>query len=136
MTSTSANDRQVGGDHYRGRGYQHWDFVTDVKLPYLLGCATKYVSRWREKNGVQDLEKAMHYIDKAVERGVDHSAAMGEKERLLLQEFAEQHPNAECFVISAACIGDYDMAKHFLRGLIAVGQEESATESPTPASPA
>lgn len=61
-----ANDRQVGGDHYKSE-YQHWDFVPDVGVNYLLGTASKYVTRWRKKNGIQDLEKAIHYIDKFCE---------------------------------------------------------------------
>jgi hypothetical protein len=60
----SANDRQVGGDHYK-KEYQHWDFVTDTGLPYLLGCFTKYVTRWRGKNGMEDLQKSLHYLQKA-----------------------------------------------------------------------
>lgn len=63
---TSANDRQVGGEHYKAT-YQHWDFVTDAQLSYLEGCATKYLARWRKKNGTQDLEKALHYVDKMLE---------------------------------------------------------------------
>jgi len=63
------NDMQIGGTHYRIK-YQHWDYVCDVKMPYLLACATKYVSRWRDKNGVEDLRKSMHYLAKAEERGV------------------------------------------------------------------
>lgn len=66
----SANDIQVGGDHYKKREYQHWDWVSDIGLHYLLGCASKYVSRWRDKNGRQDLEKALHYLAKARERNV------------------------------------------------------------------
>jgi hypothetical protein len=69
----AANERQVGGDHYR-KEYQHWDFVCDIQLHYLLGCATKYVFRWREKNGVEDLNKSVHYIQKAEERGIRFSA--------------------------------------------------------------
>lgn len=61
-----ANDMQVGGNHYAGT-YQHWDFVNDTGQHYLQGCATKYVSRWRKKNGVEDLYKARHYIAKAEE---------------------------------------------------------------------
>ncbi len=59
----SANNRQVGGDHYKGT-YQHWDFVVETQMHYLLGCATKYVTRHRKKNGKEDLEKAKHYIEK------------------------------------------------------------------------
>ncbi len=59
----SANDRQVGGSHYAG-GVQHWDMIELYGVGYLEGCATKYIQRWRLKNGVQDLRKALHYIQK------------------------------------------------------------------------
>lgn len=62
----SANDKQVGGDHYRA-GVQHWDVAVALKLGYFEGQITKYVSRWRKKNGVQDLEKAQHFLDKLIE---------------------------------------------------------------------
>lgn len=66
-----ANDIQIGGDHYKRRGeVQHWDTMCDLNVPYVIGCATKYVSRWRSKNGLQDLEKAIHYLDKFIERSI------------------------------------------------------------------
>lgn len=65
----SVNERQVGGTHYKSE-YQHWDFVLDTHMNYLYGCATKYISRWRKKNGVQDLEKSIHYLQKAEVTGV------------------------------------------------------------------
>lgn len=61
-----ANDMQVGGDHYRS-SLQHWDVVSEYNIPYLEGCASKYVSRWRKKNGIQDLEKALHFTTKLKE---------------------------------------------------------------------
>lgn len=62
----SANDHQVGGEHYKSN-YQHWDFVSETGMNYLLANATKYISRFHKKNGIQDLKKAMHYVDKAIE---------------------------------------------------------------------
>lgn len=59
MTST-ANDHQVGGDHYQTGGLQHWDLFG---AEYLMAAATKYM-RWRKKGGVEDLEKALHYAEK------------------------------------------------------------------------
>ncbi len=59
----SANERQVGGDHYKAK-YQHWDLADDIKLPYFESAATKYLARWRVKNGLQDLEKSLHYLVK------------------------------------------------------------------------
>lgn len=58
-----ANAGQIGGDHYKST-YQHWDLVVNCDLGYLEGQVTKYVSRWKKKNGVQDLEKALHFAMK------------------------------------------------------------------------
>lgn len=63
----TANERQVGGEHYKGTDYQHWDWVNEVNLHYLPATASKYVTRHRRKNGAEDLGKAVHYIDKAEE---------------------------------------------------------------------
>ena len=65
MTSL-ANSTQVGGAHYAS-SIQHWDFVASRKLGYFEGQVTKYVSRWRKKNGAQDLEKAAHFLAKLQE---------------------------------------------------------------------
>lgn len=62
----AANDRQVGGSHYRSP-IQHWDYVWANNLDYFQGQITKYVTRWREKNGLQDLLKARHFLDKYIE---------------------------------------------------------------------
>lgn len=58
---------QVGGDHYVQGKFGHWDMVAMTRMGYLEGNATKYVSRWRTKNGQQDLDKARSYVEKIVE---------------------------------------------------------------------
>lgn len=64
----SANERQVGGDHYKtGSGIQHWDLVDMFGWDYFQGQVIKYLMRWKKKNGVQDLEKAKHYLEKYIE---------------------------------------------------------------------
>lgn len=67
-----ANDIQVGGDHYRGRPIQHWDVIDRNGIGYLEGVATKYLCRYKDKNGVQDLRKAEHYIMKLMEEVQEH----------------------------------------------------------------
>lgn len=62
----SANDRQVAGDHYCGK-MQHWDLAADRSYDYFQGQITKYVDRWKKKNGLIDLEKAMHFLEKYIE---------------------------------------------------------------------
>lgn len=65
---SKANDRQVGGDHYRQRpGEQHWDRVDRLGLDYFQAQITKYVERCWLKNGIQDLKKARHFLDKYIE---------------------------------------------------------------------
>ena len=58
------NEIQVGGHHYLGGVYQHWDWVVENRMGYLEGQITKYLCRWRNKAGAQDLQKALHYADK------------------------------------------------------------------------
>jgi hypothetical protein len=64
----SANDKQVGGSHYNKDGEQHWDRIYRLFGPgYFVGCATKYIERYHLKNGKEDLEKAIHFIQKLLE---------------------------------------------------------------------
>jgi hypothetical protein len=60
----SANERVPS--HYASQ-YIHWDLAIKIPLGYLEGCSTKYVARWRKKGGIDDLHKAMHYLDKLIE---------------------------------------------------------------------
>lgn len=67
MVESEANKDQVGGKHYKGYAIQPWDYVVANKLDYFQGSIIKYVTRWRDKAGVQDLEKAMHFLQKYIE---------------------------------------------------------------------
>lgn len=46
---------------------QHWDMVYEFNLDYFQGQITKYLFRHHQKGGVQDLEKAKHYLEKYIE---------------------------------------------------------------------
>ena len=66
----SANEKQVAGNHYKTSNPdipQHWDIVALHNLDYFQGQITKYVMRWKNKNGLQDLQKAMHFLEKYIE---------------------------------------------------------------------
>ena len=64
----SANDKQIGGTHYKKGGEEHWDRQWRLYgRGYFVGCITKYVERYHEKNGVQDLQKAQHFLEKLIE---------------------------------------------------------------------
>jgi hypothetical protein len=63
----NANDIQISGNHYKDKPIQPWDFIAANGLGYFEGNVVKYVSRWKEKNGLDDLKKARHYLDKLIE---------------------------------------------------------------------
>ena len=65
--SRKANDRQVGGEHYKVQGIEPWDYVAANNLGYFEGSIIKYITRWRLKGGTADLEKAAHYLEKLME---------------------------------------------------------------------
>ena len=62
-----ANEQQIGGAHYAVKAIQPWDYIIDNNLGYLEGNVVKYVSRWKDKGGIEDLKKAQHYLQKLIE---------------------------------------------------------------------
>ena len=65
--SPKALDVQVGGSHYKNLKIQPVEYIHANQLPYIEGNIVKYITRWRDKNGVKDLEKIKHYIDLLIE---------------------------------------------------------------------
>lgn len=58
---------QVGGDHYVKRKIGPWDIWREYDMNAFEGAVLKYLLRWRDKNGVEDLKKARHTLDKLIE---------------------------------------------------------------------
>jgi len=58
-----ALNMQVGGTHYKEFQIQPIEFIHKNKIPFIEANVIKYLCRWREKNGIEDLEKCKHYID-------------------------------------------------------------------------
>ena len=63
---STTNDKQIGGTHYKS-SHECWDYIVANNLGYLEGTAIKYLTRWRKKNGIEDLRKAIHFIEKLIE---------------------------------------------------------------------
>jgi len=64
---TQENKTQVGGQHYKRLAIQPWDYVLANNLGYMEGSVIKYISRWRDKNGLEDLHKCRHFLNKLIE---------------------------------------------------------------------
>ena len=59
----TALDVQIGGDHYKTMKIQPVEFITTNNIPFLEGNVIKYVTRHASKNGLADIEKAIHYLE-------------------------------------------------------------------------
>jgi hypothetical protein len=59
--------KQVAGDHYKALAIQPVEYVYHNKIGFFEGNVIKYVSRWRDKGGIADLEKAKHYLEMLIE---------------------------------------------------------------------
>ena len=58
-----ARNKQVGGKHYTDYKIQPVEFITINNIGFIEGNVIKYLLRYKEKNGLQDLDKAIHYIE-------------------------------------------------------------------------
>jgi hypothetical protein len=63
----SAKDKQVGGNHYQALAIQPAEFIHKNGIGFLAGNIIKYVCRYKQKGGIQDLEKAKHYVEMLIE---------------------------------------------------------------------
>jgi Protein of unknwon function (DUF3310) len=70
----SADEKQVGGDHYKAKSIQPWEVIERNNMGFFDGNALKYIMRYKEKGGVEDLKKAIHYIEKLIEMDAKNSA--------------------------------------------------------------
>ncbi len=67
MPENSALTTQVAGSHYRNMQIQPVEFIHANGLGFLEGCIIKRICRWRNKDGIQDLEKIKHEVDLLIE---------------------------------------------------------------------
>tara|TARA_R110001592_G_scaffold92239_1_gene269091 strand:+ start:203 stop:424 length:222 start_codon:yes stop_codon:yes gene_type:complete len=64
----SAFKKQIGGSHYKDHKIQPYEFIQENNLSYLQGVVIKYIVRYKDKNGIEDLNKIIHYCELEKER--------------------------------------------------------------------
>lgn len=67
IKNSAANEKQIDGTHYKDLHIQPWEIIERNNLNFWEGNAIKYILRWRKKAGVNDLKKAIHYLEKQIE---------------------------------------------------------------------
>lgn len=130
MTESSANETQIGGSHYKGAALEHWDFtVRALGNRYLEGAITKYISRWRRKDGLKDLMKCDHFLQKLGEEIVHCRVYplphVGSTERIRMVELFNASydlPSEEAGIVFVAAtwtkLGHIQEARAILSGII------------------
>lgn len=63
----SARDTQVGGNHYKDLKIQPAEYCHANNIPFIDGCIIKYATRWKQKGGIQDLKKIIHFAQLLIE---------------------------------------------------------------------
>ena len=84
-------EKQIGGSHYQLMKIQPSEFINKNNLPFAEGNAIKYLCRHKQKGQKQDLEKAIHYCQMAIDRDYP------EKKDFLEEAEKEKKELAECY---------------------------------------
>jgi hypothetical protein len=66
--SISPQNKQVGGNHYKSFHIQPYEFISKNNLSFFQGNVVKYVCRYLNKNGVEDLQKIIHYCQLEIKK--------------------------------------------------------------------
>ena len=68
---TRVEDDAISPQHYQQGNIQVLDFINDQKFTYLEGNIVEYISRYKTKNGLEDLEKAQYYLNELIKLVAD-----------------------------------------------------------------
>lgn len=93
---------QIGGSHYKGLEFQPIELFIQNNLPFPEANAIKYLARWRNKNGIEDLRKAKQYLEFAVQRD--------RQKKLVVDRFKEQLPLKESALVDVIANGHLPFA--------------------------
>jgi len=72
-------DKQIGGSHYKSFHIQPYEFISKNNLSFFQGNVVKYVCRYLEKNGIEDLQKIKHYCDLEIKKLQDTNGKQSKK---------------------------------------------------------
>lgn len=107
----SALDVQIGGSHYKKYAYQPVEFAVHAELSFIQGNIVKYITRYNDKNGVEDIKKVIHYSELAMQ--LRHSNKIKEHKQMYAHKFCVENKlnTLQVEVIKAVINNDY---KHII----------------------
>ena len=137
---------QIGGSHYKHFSPEPMEWFWNLNVPFTYGNMLKYVLRYPFKNGLEDLKKAKHCLEYALERECENtennknhmnyslscalcfSAAYGyvENNKLILNEFQRK------FILTVSQFFDYGKINHLQEAKYIIDKEIYLQESLPP----
>lgn len=95
--------KQIGGTHYNNK-IQVWDLVAYLDMNFFLGNVLKYVCRYKKKNGKEDLEKALSYLErfKKIPKVIEYYSKSNDTDKEFfreLKDLKERHEYISAFLV-------------------------------------
>lgn len=106
----SVKDKQVGDNHYKDLAIQPVEYIFKNNIGYIEGCVIKYVTRWQNKGGLQDLEKAKHFLELLIE--LQNQEAKDGMLELVQEELEKTKTSAETMRSEQICIEATDLLQY------------------------
>lgn len=127
----SALDIQIGGSHYRNKGIQPIELIVALNLNFIEGNIIKYITRYKEKNGVQDLMKCIHYSQLAIElKCIRHNIDIHNNYALILQYIKTNDLcSVQTYVLNSCLQNDYEQVKLLCNEMIKNYNSEKSLNS-------
>lgn len=89
--SKSVLNTQYGGEHYKGKAIQPIEYAHANNLSFFQGNVVKYVTRYKDKKGAEDIEKAVHYLQMILEFEYGVKTSFKKEEDISEQECVDYH---------------------------------------------
>ncbi len=83
--------QQFGGTHYKGLAIQPVEFIAANGWDFFVGSVLKYLSRWRDKGGLVDLQKALHFAQMRFELGVEKAPSDRLRPRITMSRYVREN---------------------------------------------
>jgi hypothetical protein len=125
-------DKEIGGTHYSDMKIEPVELIHAMQLDFISGCIVKYISRYRSKGGVEDLNKALHYARMYIEgdfygdRRAILDGILDDIEKLAIKQYCIVNglSERENTIIQCACLHDYESCAMEIERLISKMEEE------------
>lgn len=116
-------NKEVGGDHYKKCKMQPYKYITEADLSFTQGNIAKYITRCWDKNGIQDIEKCVHYARLGKEFGNVHKTSVLLADRYCKTNGIDAERTA---IILANASGDYDRVIMLCERIIRMNNKNTA----------